>query len=158
MHDEHLGLGLFDLDPERAHRDNGVHAIVAAGKAAQDAWSVGERRDHDCAMRNALVARDSDLRFDPRRAFYPKVIHGLEKRRPIRRLVRKRREESQVAPKCPALWRERSSRAVRSRLRSEARDSLGDEKDLVRVRIAHFGARREAAHVHIALVRVRMDW
>ena len=36
--------------------------------------------------------------------------------------------------------------------RSEARDSLRDEKDLVRVRVAHFGAGREAAHVYIALV------
>jgi len=36
--------------------------------------------------------------------------------------------------------------------RSEARDSLRDEKDLVRVGVAHFGAGREAAHVYIALV------
>ena len=34
VHNEHLGLGLFDFDPKRTHRDNGVHAIVAAGKAA----------------------------------------------------------------------------------------------------------------------------
>ena len=73
------GSGCSILIPQRTHRDNGAHAIVAREKAAQDARSVGQRRDHDCAMGNALVARHRDFRFDPGCAFYAKVIHGLKK-------------------------------------------------------------------------------
>jgi hypothetical protein len=28
VHDEHLGLGLFDLNPQRTHRDTIVHAML----------------------------------------------------------------------------------------------------------------------------------
>src|SRR6266545_5429834 len=103
-------------------------------------------------MGNALVARDVDFRFDPRCAFYSKVIHGLAKRGADPPAGP---QTSRRIPSCA----EMSSTVARTdrrmpcgRPRSEARGSLGDEKDFVRVRVAHFGAGREAAHVYIALV------
>ncbi len=115
VHDEHFGLGLFNRDPERAHRGDGVHAIGAAGKTAQNTGTIGEGSDEDGAMGNALVARDGDLGFEPCRALYPNVIHGM------RGPARGRREESQVARKCPAQPRARRARSFSDRPARESK-------------------------------------
>ena len=72
VHDEHVRLGMLDLDAEAAHRLDGAEAIVAGQKAAQHADAVRKRADDDGAMRDALVAGDRDLRLDAGRSFNAK--------------------------------------------------------------------------------------
>src|SRR5436305_3471974 len=72
MHDEHVGLGMLDLDAESAQGLNGPQAIVAREKSAQDAHAVRERANDYGAVRDAFVTRDRDFRLDARRPFYAK--------------------------------------------------------------------------------------
>ena len=72
MNDEHVGLGVLDLDAESAQGLNGPQAIVAREKSAQDAHTIRERTDDDGAVRDAFVARHRDFRLDARRTFYAK--------------------------------------------------------------------------------------
>src|SRR5437763_1110656 len=72
MHDEHVGLGMLDLDAESTQGLNGPQAIVAREKSAQDAHAVRERANDYGAVRDAFVTRDRDFRLDARRPFYAK--------------------------------------------------------------------------------------
>ena len=67
----HVWLGLLDLDAENAQRIERVHAIVARQKAAQCARAVRQGGDNRGAMRNALITGNGDLGVDSRRSFDP---------------------------------------------------------------------------------------
>ncbi len=70
VNNDYVRLGLVDLDSQRAQCVDRVHAVFAGKKSMQRAYPVGERGNDRGPMRNALVARDSDFRFDARRSFY----------------------------------------------------------------------------------------
>ena len=71
MHDEHVRIRLFNLNAKRSQRVDGVHAILTRQESLQRANAVGQRGDNGGAMRNTLVAGNSNLSFDARPSFYP---------------------------------------------------------------------------------------
>jgi hypothetical protein len=76
VNDKDVGLGLVDLNTERAQRVDCMHAIFAGKKTVQRAWPVRQSRDDGGAMRNALVARDRNLGLDAGRSLYAE-FHGV---------------------------------------------------------------------------------
>ena len=150
MNDEHLELGLFNLDSEGAHGHDRVHAIDAPGKTAENADPVGERSDHHRTVRNALVARDIDFRLDPRRAFNSKINHGMKKARsPATREGEEKNPKLRANVQHDTRVRRRAQLRVFGRRRSI---SLGNEEDLIRIGITHFGSRRETTDIDVALI------
>ena len=77
MNNQRFRLWLLDLDPERAHRIDGTHAILAWEKTLQLANAVGQRRDNHRPMRNALIAGHADFRVDPLGSLDAQ-IHGVK--------------------------------------------------------------------------------
>jgi hypothetical protein len=70
VHDQDIGLRLFNLDPECAQGVDRVHAVVAREKTAQGTHPIRKGSDNYSAMRDAFVPGDSDFRLDSRRSFY----------------------------------------------------------------------------------------
>jgi len=67
--DERVRVRLFDPDSQRAEGVHRAHAIFARKETAQCAWAVGQRRNNNGAMRNALITWDGDLSVNSRRSF-----------------------------------------------------------------------------------------
>ena len=129
MNDEHVGLGLVDLNAERAQRVDRVHAIFAGKKTVQRADAVGESRDDGGAMRNAFVARNSDLRFDAGRSLYAE-FHGVNliSFAEAERACDQPRAASDISSACPATRRAKNAR--QSRRPQQRRQLYGTRKIL----------------------------
>src|SRR5262249_3153830 len=61
VNDQRGRLGLFDLDSQRSHCVNRVHAIFAGKESVEGAKAIGERGHDHRTMRNALIARHCDF-------------------------------------------------------------------------------------------------
>jgi len=69
MDDQNVGIGLFDLDPQRAECVDRVHAVVARQEPPQITNAVGQAGNNSRAMRDTLVPGNGDFRLDSRRSF-----------------------------------------------------------------------------------------